>query len=365
MIRNHALIPLFLIMGLLSGCYSQSLTSQPTPTVNTLQILPDADIEQEDTVNMELPHFIRIGAYYYPWYSADRHWDSGYLGTPVLGEYDSADPVVIAQHISWAAQYNIDFFTLSWWGVGSFEDQVICGPFLDVVAESDFNFAILYESAGLLNLQNGKIDMSNTDIHQQLASDFIYLSEKVMQHPNYLTIHDRPVIFIYLTRTFTGDIEGALSEAKTAAVNAGSSEPFIIGDEVYWQYPDEERIKMYEGVTAYNMHTSVPDIADGFATNVDRQFRIWVKNTAKTDTAFIPNILPGFDDTAVRPEAHHPVIPRSEVLFMEQYKTAIDLAADDIGIIMVTSWNEWHENTSIEPSKEEGTAYLEILSNVQ
>jgi glycoprotein endo-alpha-1,2-mannosidase len=365
MIRNRWFIPLFLIMGLLTGCRSQSSASQPIPPGNTPQILPDTDIEQEAAVDMEFQQSVKIGAYYYPWYSADRHWNSGYLGTPVLGEYDSANPVVIAQHISWAVKYNIDFFVLSWWGIGSFEDNVLRGPFLDTVVESDLNFAILYESAGLLNLNNGKININDAATRQRMVSDFSYLAKKVMQHPNYLTIHDRPVIFLYLTRTFTGDVEAALSEAKVTAVNTGSKEPFIIGDEVYWQYPDEERIKLYEGVTAYNMHTSVPDIADGFATDVDRQYRLWAENTAKTSTAFIPNILPGFDDTAVRPEAKHPVIPRSEDLFMEQYKTAMDLAANDIGIIMVTSWNEWHENTSIEPSKEEGTAYLEILSNAQ
>jgi hypothetical protein len=30
---------------------------------------------------------------------------------------------------------------------------------------------------------------------------------------------------------------------------------------------------------------------------------------------------------------------------------------------MITSWNEWHEDTSIEPTEEEGTAYLEVLLN--
>ena len=304
-----------------------------------------------------------IGAYYYPWYSPDRHWDSGYLGTPILGEYDSADPDVIHQHITWAAEYNIDFFALSWWGKDSFEDKVIQGPYLKVIEEYDFRFAVLYESAGLLNLRDGKIDLDNAVTRQQLVSDFTYLAQTLCQHPHILTIDERPVIFLYLTRTFTGDVIGALSEAKTAAIMQGSAEPFIIGDEVYWHYPDEERIGYFDGITAYNMHTSVHNIADGFAENVDRQYRLWRKIAVQQGTAFLPNILPGFDDTAVRPEANHPVIPRSVELFTAQYDVAKELTSSEDGIVMITSWNEWHEHTSIEPTEEEGKAYLKVLLN--
>lgn len=306
-------------------------------------------------------HSAIIGAYYYPWYSPDRHWDSGYRGTPVLGEYDSSNSNVINQHITWAEDYNIDFFALSWWGKGSFEDKIIHGPILDALTGHDFRFAVLYESAGLLNLQNGKINLDDKIIRQQLVSDFSYLAETLFRHPNALKIDDRPVIFLYLTRTFKGDVKSALAEAKAAAISRGSNEPFIVGDEVYWQYPDSVRIGYFDGVTAYNMHTSVPNIADGFAENVDRQYRLWEKISAQQGTTFIPNILPGFDDTAVRPEANHPVIPRSVELFSKQFNNAQDVASGQSRIVMITSWNEWHEDTSIEPAKEEGTAYCEVL----
>ena len=356
--RTRKTKAILLTAWLLSGCLSLNTTTQ-TPALKEVTItLPVSNAGDEDLIDSKQLSF-RIGAYYYPWYGPDRHWDSGYLGTPILGEYDSANEDIITQHIDWALHYNIDFYALSWWGKGSFEDEVITGPILDAIEGRDFRFAVLYESAGLLKLRDGKIDLDNDITRQQLISDFEYLAATLFQHPNILTIEGRPVIFLYLTRTFVGNVEAALSEAKSTAVAQGSAEPFIIGDEVYWQYPDQKRIGYFDGITAYNMHTSVPGIADRFADDVERQYRLWIKIAEKQGTTFIPNILPGFD------EANHPVIPRSVELFNAQFTSAKEFASAENSIIMVTSWNEWHENTSIEPTEEEGTAYLEVLRNNQ
>ena len=79
---------------------------------------------------------------------------------------------------------------------------------------------------------------------------------------------------------------------------------------------------------------------------------------------FVPNILPGFDDTAVRPEAQHPIIPRNRQLFTTQLQNALPLAHNPPHMLMITSWNEWHEYTSIEPAEEYGLDYLEALREV-
>jgi hypothetical protein len=364
MTRPSWITAILSIVWLFTGCYPPNSPADTPIAQDTRHHVPIPDTKEEELTTMEQQRPYLIGAYYYPWYSPDRHWDSGYRGTPVLGEYDSANLDVINQHLTWAEDYGIDFFALSWWGKGSFEDDVIRGPWLDALQGHDFHFAILYESVGQLKLQNGQINLDNAAIRQQLIADFTYLADTFFQHPNVLTIEGRPVIFLYLTRTFAGDVNTALTEAKGAAVNRGSAEPFIVGDEVYWQYPDRQRILYFDAVTSYNMHTSVPNIADGFAENVERQYRLWADITAEQGIPFIPDILPGFNDTAVRPEAHHPVIPRSVDLFTAQFDSARELASGEPGIIMITSWNEWHEDTSIEPTEEEGTTYLEILRNM-
>ncbi len=120
----------------------------------------------------------------------------------------------------------------------------------------------------------------------------------------------------------------------------------------------------FDGVTAYNMHTSISGIGDNFAGRVRARYALWAEAADQHGVAFVPNVIPGFDDTAVRPEAAHPIIPRSVELFSAQLSDALALASGPTRLVMITSWNEWHEDTSIEPGQEFGLEYLELLRDV-
>jgi len=305
-----------------------------------------------------------VGAYYYPWYGPGRnHWADGYAEHPKLGEYDSSDKEVINQHIDWASGHGIDFFAVSWWGPGSPEDSVLKDRILKSPMINDIQFAILYESAGLLSVSNETINLDSPDNLQKMLNDFKYIQDTYFNDPHYLKIDGRPVVFVYLTRIFTGDVAGAMHAFHGALLSRGS-DVYLIGDEIYWgnsQSLPANHIQAFDAVTAYNMHTSVPDIADNFNNKVKDQYTTWKAKADELGVAFIPDILPGFDDTLVRPEANHPPIPRSVSLFESQLDTALSLLDPKINLFMITSWNEWHEDTSIEPAQEYGFDYLDAL----
>jgi len=70
---------------------------------------------------------IIVIADYYMWYggppsyAAWRDFKTGeklHIHTPMLGEYDSGDPIVISKHIDWATGHGIDAFSISWWTTG-------------------------------------------------------------------------------------------------------------------------------------------------------------------------------------------------------------------------------------------------------
>lgn len=42
---------------------------------------------------------------------------------------------------------------------------------------------------------------------------------------------------------------------------------------------------------------------------------------------------------------------------------ACEFVDDDVGTAFVTSFNEWFEGSSVEPSTDEGTVYLEVLED--
>jgi hypothetical protein len=72
---------------------------------------------------------------YYPWYANDpfRHWqqdgrnppfDLASNHMPFLGAYDSRSAAVIEQHARWIVESGVGAINLSWWGPGSFQDQI-------------------------------------------------------------------------------------------------------------------------------------------------------------------------------------------------------------------------------------------------
>lgn len=303
-----------------------------------------------------------VGAYWYPWYDSNgRHWKQGYRGQPTLGQYASGDPKVISQQIDWATGAGINFLVTSWWGKDSFEDKIISSQLVTPPLNSRIKFGILYETNGLLKKTGDNIDMDDPANRTKFVQDMSYVATTYFKQPNYLSIGNRPVIFIYLTRIYTGNFAQALSEARTAVKSATGQDVFIIGDEVYWQAPTAARLKLFDGVTGYNMHTARPDIADGFAQKELKQYQVWAGAARAAGVLFAPGVIPGFDDLAVRPEMNHPVIPRSPEMFRNEITGAIPLAEGAARMLLVNSWNEWHEYTSIEPSKEFGTSYLDVL----
>ena len=67
-----------------------------------------------------IPENILVGAYYYPWHGDDFHRGGGYLRKelvprqyPTLGEYDDTRPEILAQHLAWSRQANINLWVRS------------------------------------------------------------------------------------------------------------------------------------------------------------------------------------------------------------------------------------------------------------
>src|SRR5688572_1581598 len=64
-----------------------------------------------------------FGAYYYPWYYAERWTNEPVADTPRLGFYSSDDVSVAARHVEWAKKAGLDFFMVSWINPEGREDR--------------------------------------------------------------------------------------------------------------------------------------------------------------------------------------------------------------------------------------------------
>ena len=297
---------------------------------------------------------VLVGAHYYPWYGVERHWGEGYKGEPLLSEYDSRNPIVICRHIDWATGHGIDFFLVSWWGPGTYEDETLKNYILKSPLIGSIKIAILYESLGRLKSSGGFLYLSEAENQEVLIADFKYLEKTYFNHPSYLRINGKPVVELYLARAFRGNVGEAISKLREEV------DVYLLGDSVYWQSPQDssELIKYFDGLTSYNMHTNVPSTLANFEELLRDKYREWRRALETEGVDFIPSAIPGFDDRAVR--TGNIPLPRSIERFREQLRIALEYSWPRKAVI-ITSFNEWHEYTSIEPSREYGTKYLEIV----
>jgi len=306
-----------------------------------------------------------VGVYYYPWHGERFHNGGGYMRNeliprhlPALGEYNDSDPRVVAQHMKWFRQANIGLLVTSWWGPNRVEDSNT----KDVIMEHDdvgnLKIALHYETTGRLGDGRDKLRNAKTDIQ--------YLCENYFDHTNYYTIDGRPVLFLYVSRKLDtlGTLEEALLTMRSTASKCGHN-LYLIGDTVFESAPDPSEPHVpfwyFDAVTNYDVYGSSgrPEgyAGTGGVDNYYRQQTEWKEQALRDDCRYIPAVSPGYNDRGVRMDRNHPPLSRRITsasregsLFQYQLKQAknlVDWKVDNM--ILVNSFNEWHEDTQIEP----------------
>lgn len=298
-----------------------------------------------------------VGTHYYLWWGdppIKTDWLDETPTTPVLGAYDSQSEDVINQHVKWALEHGIRWFSMSWWGPDTYSNETLRDHFLTAENGDKIEFSILYETIGRFG--EGRIDMSDPADRDQLERDLSYLADTYFSRENYLRIDGRPVIFIYLGQLYGGAVAEAFEEASTAA----GVDPYVIADLPFGSVADVYPIaKVADAVTTYNPYVPKDDIEEIFQTRVEEGHALMHLCAEQTDMSYLPVVIPGFDDTEIEHQDRppHPILEATPARFERVAKSLAPHLTEATGVL-VTSFNEWFENTSIEPSEEHGTAYL-------
>jgi hypothetical protein len=203
----------------------------------------------------------------------------------------------------------------------------------------------------------------------------VALARRYFAHPSYLRIAGRPVILLYVTRQIHGLFPQAMRDMR-AALAAEGYDPFVIGDEIFWAViaadedpaaprsvvgkPQLERIQLFDAITAYNLyiedrprHRGYGETSSFLADGV----KLYRKYRDASDIPVVPDVIPGFNDRGTRPALDHFAIPRRwtpdapDGSFLAEMieRLAKPMVDARLPMILVTSWNEWNEDTAIEP----------------
>ncbi|MFX0062435.1 MAG: hypothetical protein ACFFC7_09635 [Candidatus Hermodarchaeota archaeon] len=301
-------------------------------------------------------------AFYYPWYGNPEwsgewiHWqDSNHNpniinnGTrelpstnyPSLGAYDSNDPSLVRQHIRMAQAAGIDAFISSWWGINSFEDRAL-SVLLNQAAASNFSVTVYFETAPYWNLNEST---ASTEILEALR----YIYDNYATHPAFYNVElgnkTEPLIFIYVARAWSVEFwQNIITQLRTEG-----KKMFFQGDS-----QDSSYLNAFDGIHEY-APLFIPDLAEYYTTGFISA-RLFENHTGDPKM-FASTIGPGFDSTAIHPGSA--IVDREGGdLFDNLWNWATSIGTD---AILITSFNEWHEGSEIENSREYGGQYLEAV----
>jgi hypothetical protein len=289
----------------------------------------------------------QVLAFHYPWYGNTSvtgqwvHWytESSLTSTnnPSWGLYDSKDIKLIDLQIHGAKENGIDGFIVSWWGIGSLEDEAF-NLILNRATTLDFKITIYYETYRNSSLL--RVDQSIDELE--------YVLKKYASDNGFLTLNEHPVIFVYHASNYSPEFWGdVFKEIRNKGYNV-----LWIGDTL-----DPRYYLVFDGLHSYSgardlYLSNEPLDKDGTYTSYariqnvrDALGRLWFAPTTPS-FAF-------WNETAECPY----LSGNNGKTYSELWRIAMNSNPDGITI---TSWNEWHEGSEIEPSIEKGKTYLHL-----
>jgi hypothetical protein len=254
---------------------------------------------------------------YYLWYRRNlSNWRDGHKYMPLLGEYRSDDPIVMSKHIDWATGHGIDGFLVSWMGY-EYEDLKYFDDNLKLLFNNslskDVLIAILYESPGRLKTTGNpnapwEKDVSASQNLQTLLFDLEYISKIYFGKENYFRINSRPVVYIYDSAAFIGDVETAINKLRDHVKNVAGYELYLISDHVHpYVLPGdnkewEMRASSFDGVTSWLGGYSGEGryLGGSYETQLEILYSKWGEWANEHYKKLFPFITPEFDNRYVR-----------------------------------------------------------------
>ena len=307
---------------------------------------------------------VTVGVFYGTWWTYDRWHRYQLTPTPILGNYDSGDMFAINRHIDMLTDFGGNAFL----------------SYLDDEARTDYNTSLLFDSpliddvqiglfynvAWRLIRQNGEVNLNDSGIKNAFTSDLKYLAEKYFTRKSYFKTNGMPALYLYHAYVFSGDVEQRIKEIRESIRKETGLDFFLIGNTVTWRSPRSSWIRPYDAITG-PFTNAYGEEGDNFPGSVEDNegslrhlYQVWSSYARELGVHFIPTAMPGF--VSIRPsEKNKPVLSKSTKRFADQLKIGMDFLDDEIRCLFVTSWNDYEENTDIEPTVQEGYSYLKIL----
>jgi len=316
-----------------------------------------------------------VGVFYFPGWSREQRWwcieASAPTLHPLLGYYREGDPVAADWHIKWALEHGVQFFAFDYYieGGGELLESALADGFLKSRFIDEFRFC--------LNWCNHA--PAETQTREEFAAFEDVVIDKYLKHASYLRIEGKPVVMILAGYSFvkTLGVEGARemfaafdARCKAEGLN-GVYLVFCEGGIVGQPAIDDSLAAGCKAFCLYNypyIGTSFtgpgqPGAEASYEDMVVQGEGLWRHWRNVTKGAFWPTVMPGWDRRPWTKDRDLVRTGSTPELFERSLRAAREHVNAD-RIVMIEAWNEWGEGSSLEPSREQGFAYLQKVREV-
>ena len=268
--------------------------------------------------------------------AAPGRLDVGATHYPEGGPYDSRDPIRIRAQLAQARAAGVDGFAVSWWGHET-EEALGLAELFRHAAEAGLVLAPYYETGELR--RRGALGV---------AADLERLLDRHDREPAWLRVDGRPVVFLYASHR----LRPRAWDAVLARLVAGDRRLFLVADvpSPEWLAARPQWLQRFDALHVYS-----PAVFLARGRDLGEVYATLAALGRAAGRPFVPAVGPGFDDRPVRRPATM-VARAGGATYDRTWQAALSI---DPRWVLVSTWNEWHEGSEIEPSVEHGGRFLE------
>jgi len=271
---------------------------------------------------------------------------------PMIGPYDSADPVVLEYHVLLMKLAGIDGVIVDWYGPDNYYDYQVNNQrtlaILNYAAKAGLKFSLCYEDATIRAETNGGcmngvcVNAANAIAHAQ--SEMLYVQTNYFSYSNFLKWNNQPVFLNFGPQYFSASSDWA----SIFSVLNSSNQPAF--------FTENNRLSP-AGTGAFDWppmqlsHTTPqsptePVLSDsamnGYLTSFDQSAASW--------PAYVSTAFPRFHDAYAQAgvgSSYGYLDDQSGNTLRETLARAMTNAS---AVIQIATWNDYGEGTIIEPT---------------
>jgi hypothetical protein len=255
--------------------------------------------------------------------------------------YTSTDPLVIVHHITAAKAMSISGFVVDWYGPSlancddrGFMDQATA----DLIRQSagqGFQVALMYDEGAIRTAET-----LTTAYITRMITDLLY-ARQYLTTPAYLNINEHPALFVFPCSDVDPYIDWSEVRARLGITITLIDKGPNPGDPQHDAY--------FDGFYAWVQPAASTWLTDG--TEWGHDYLTWFYNVMTglaptyTNKVAVGGVWPGFDDSAASWGQNRYMWPRCGQTWRDTWQLANQYGPP---YVMIDTWNDFEEGTSIE-----------------